>query len=128
MVSKQKVVIEHELLDEYEVGDFFIETPKRTILGKGVYMHVPTGEPHQNQMEGLSDRVASVLKKAKEQGHLRSVVTGAVPFDYYKKHVYLFRNLSKSHHHCSRRKGQCPVQHQLLSIGSYPIHHQSTIS
>lgn len=85
MVSKQKVVIEHELLDEYEVGDFFIETPKRTILGKGVYMHVPTGEPHQNQMEGLSDRVASALKKAKEQGHPRLVVTGAVPFDYYKK-------------------------------------------
>lgn len=85
MVTKQKAVIEQELLDDYRVGDFFIETPKRTILGKGVFLQVPSEGDDENQLVGLPKKVASTLKKAKEQGHPHPIVTGAVPFDSYKK-------------------------------------------
>ena len=85
MVSKQKAVMEQELLDDYRVGDFFIETPYRTILGKGVFMQVPSEEELENQMVGLPKKVAFTLKKAKELGHPYPMVTGAVPFDSSKK-------------------------------------------
>ncbi|MBD8033176.1 MULTISPECIES: isochorismate synthase DhbC [Solibacillus] len=85
MVSKQNAVIEQELLDDYRVGDFFIETPYRTILGKGVFMQVPSEEDHEKQMVELPKKVALTLKKAKEQGHPYPIVTGAVPFDSSKK-------------------------------------------
>lgn len=88
MVSKQVVaeaVIDQGPLEDYQVGDFFIETPKRTILGKGIFMQVPSDEEHGNQMERLAKRTLLTLKKAKEQGHPRPIVTGSVPFDHHKK-------------------------------------------
>jgi isochorismate synthase len=77
-------VLEKQLLDEYEVGDFFLASPYRTLLGKGSFITVPRDEENANQMDGLSARVAAALKKAKEQGYDNPVVTGAVPFDNKK--------------------------------------------
>ncbi|MGM9950876.1 MAG: isochorismate synthase DhbC [Lysinibacillus sp.] len=84
-MSKLEAVLEKRPLDDYEAGDFFIESPKRTILGKGVFLEVPSDEKQDNQMAGLAERVALTLKRAKEQGHPQPIVTGAVPFDHYKK-------------------------------------------
>ena len=85
MVSKLEAVLEKQPLDDYEAGDFFIESPKWTILGKGAFLEVPSDEKQDNQIAGLAERVASTLKKAKEQGHPKPIVAGAVPFDHHKK-------------------------------------------
>lgn len=85
MVMKQEAVLEKQPLDDYQAGDFFIETPKRTILGKGVFLQVPAAENEENQMTGLAKRVAYSLQKAKELGHPKPVVTGAVPFSLYQE-------------------------------------------
>ena len=77
-------ILEKQLLDEYEVGDFFLASPYRTLLGKGSFITVPRDEENANQMESLAARVAAALKQAKEEGHANPVVTGAVPFDHQK--------------------------------------------
>lgn len=78
------VVLEKPMLNDYQVGDFFLSSPNQTILGKGSMITVPINEEQDNQMEGLADRVAATLKYAKEQGHSNPIVTGAIPFDYKK--------------------------------------------
>ena len=97
MLNKQAVIeapTKQDLLEEYQVGDFFMETPKRALLGKGFFMEVPADEEHDNQMEGLSQRISFILKKAKEQGHSRPVVIGAVPFDHERKaSLYIPKNV-----------------------------------
>jgi isochorismate synthase len=85
MVMKQEAVGVKQPLDDYQDGDFFIETPKRTILGKGVFLQVPADETDDNQNKGLTKRVASTLEKAKELGHPQPMVTGAIAFDHHKK-------------------------------------------
>ena len=85
MGMKQETVVEKQLLDDYQAGDFFMETPKRIILGKGVFLRVPADENQKNQLTGLAKRVADTLQQAKEQGHLQPIVTGAVAFDHHKK-------------------------------------------
>ncbi|WP_458353659.1 isochorismate synthase DhbC [Peribacillus frigoritolerans] len=75
-------ILEKQLLDEYEVGDFFLASPYRTLLGKGSFITVPRDEEKANQMESLAARVAAALKRAKEQGHANPVVMGAVAFDH----------------------------------------------
>ncbi|MEE3955560.1 isochorismate synthase DhbC [Peribacillus frigoritolerans] len=77
-------ILEKQLLDEYEVGDFFLASPYRTLLGKGSFITVPRDEENANQMESLAARVAAALKEAKEEGHANPMVTGAVPFDHQK--------------------------------------------
>lgn len=78
------VVLEKPMLNDYQAGDFFLSSPNQTILGKGSMLTVPINEEQENQMEGLTDRVAAALKYAKEQGHSNPIVTGAIPFDYKK--------------------------------------------
>ncbi|MEC2057853.1 isochorismate synthase DhbC [Peribacillus psychrosaccharolyticus] len=77
-------VLEKPMLKDYQVGDFFLSSPNQTILGKGSMITVPINEEQDNQMEGLTDRVAATLKYAEKQGHCNPIVTGAIPFDYKK--------------------------------------------
>lgn len=75
-------LMEKQLLNEYKAGDFFLASPKTMILGKGCFCSVPQGIKSENQLEFLSQRVSAVLGSAKEQGHSRPIVVGAVPFDH----------------------------------------------
>ncbi|MGE7604544.1 isochorismate synthase DhbC [Peribacillus sp. NPDC097675] len=77
-------VLEKPLLDDYQVGDFFLSSPNQTLLGKGSMRTVPRNEEKENQMEDLANRVAAALEQAKELGHDNPIVTGAIPFDYKK--------------------------------------------
>src|SRR5699024_3836981 len=76
-VSKVKSV-----LDEYNLGDFFMASPKRTILGKGVFSVVEEAWKKENQLFSLPSRVEAALDEAKQAGHAYPIVMGAVPFDY----------------------------------------------
>ena len=82
-VSNSKV-LENGLLNDYQVGDFFLSSPKMTLLGKGSFATVPPGNEKENQLESLPARISEVLANAKEQGHSNPIVVGAVPFDYEK--------------------------------------------
>lgn len=82
--KENSTVLEKQLLDDYEVGDFFLASPSQTILGKGSFLTVPNDRENRDQMTSLAARVAAALKTAKEQGHPNPMVTGAVPFDYEK--------------------------------------------
>lgn len=86
--ERNTMVFEKQLLDDYQVGDFFLATPNRTLLGKGSFATVPCEKEKENQLEGLTERVLSVLKNAKEHGYNNPVVIGAVPFDH-KENVQL---------------------------------------
>ena len=77
-------VIEKQLLNEYSVGDFFLSSPNRTILGKGSFDTVPRDREKENQLEGLAQRVSAVFENAKKRGHKNPIVVGAVPFDHGK--------------------------------------------
>lgn len=83
-IKENSTELEKQLLDDYKVGDFFLETPSQTLLGKGSFLTVPSDKENRNQMKSLAVRVTAVLKTAKEQGHANPMVTGAVPFDYRK--------------------------------------------
>ncbi|MDS0528057.1 isochorismate synthase DhbC [Clostridium sp. SHJSY1] len=75
--ESNSVLLEKQLLDEYKVGDFFLASPKRTLLGKGVFSIV-----NSNNEDGcLTDRVMEALENAKKQGHDNPIVVGAIPFD-----------------------------------------------
>ena len=89
-------VAETELLNDYEVGDFFLASPNGTLLGKGSFATVPSDKESENQLEGLAQRVADVFVKAKEQGYHNPVVVGAVPFDYKKNVQLIVPNTIKS--------------------------------
>lgn len=77
-------VLEKPVLEDYQVGDFFLSSPNQTLLGKGSILTVPRNVEKENQMEDLATRVATTLDKAKELGHANPIVTGAIPFDYKK--------------------------------------------
>lgn len=77
-------VLEKPVLEDYQVGDFFLSSPNQTLLGKGSILTVPRNVEKENQMENLATRVATTLDKAKELGHANPIVTGAIPFDYKK--------------------------------------------
>jgi isochorismate synthase len=81
-------VLERQLLNDYQVGDFFLASPNRTLLGKGSFAAVPSEKEKECQLECLAERVLAVLENAKEHGYNNPVVVGAVPFDY-KKNVQL---------------------------------------
>jgi len=82
--ESNSVLVEKQLLDEYQVGDFFLASPKRTLLGKGVFRTVNSN----NENGCLTDRVMAVLENAKEHGYDNPIVVGAIPFDN-KKDVQL---------------------------------------
>ncbi|MCY7919187.1 isochorismate synthase DhbC [Bacillus vallismortis] len=84
---KQNVISEtkaEHVLHEYQPGDFFIASPHRVLLAKGVREIVPKAEG-QNQIETLSRRITETLRQAKQSGQSRPLVVGAVPFDHVKE-------------------------------------------
>lgn len=75
------VVADKPLLDEYQVGDFFLASPQRTLLGKGSWARVPSQKEKENPWEGLTERVLALFEAAKGRGDTNPVIVGAVPFD-----------------------------------------------
>lgn len=73
--------VENQLLHDYQVGDFFMATPQRTLLGKGSLAVISSDKEKENQLENLAERVSAILEKAKVQGDPNPVVVGAIPFD-----------------------------------------------
>ncbi len=71
------------LLHEYQPGAFFLASPQRVLLAKGVCEIVPKADGN-NQIESLSVRIAEALNQAKHSGQSRPLVVGAVPFDHIK--------------------------------------------
>ncbi|EQB35743.1 MULTISPECIES: isochorismate synthase DhbC [Virgibacillus] len=63
------------LLEHYQKGDFFLASPLRTILGRGVYSTVDTSNNH-----GLSNQIRNALTQAKLAGQNKPIVVGAIPF------------------------------------------------
>ena len=68
-----------ELLTGYEEGDFYISSPIRSVLGKGVFRKI-SGESGR-----LSEQVKSALKDARKNGIENPVAAGAIPFDPKKE-------------------------------------------
>ena len=68
-----------QLLNDYEEEDFYLSSPRRTMLAKGVFKELfhERNVDHSN----LSDHVKKALEDAKEEGMLKPVVVGAIPFD-----------------------------------------------
>lgn len=86
--QSNSAVLEKQLLNDYQVGDFFFASSKRTLLGKGSFAVILSDKEKENQLECLAERVLAALENAKEHGYSNPVVVGAVPFDY-KKNVQL---------------------------------------
>ena len=77
-------VLENQLINDYQIGDFFLASPEGTLLGKGCFATVPRDNEKDNQLETLAERISKVLENSKKQGHDNPIVVGAVPFDYKK--------------------------------------------
>jgi isochorismate synthase len=82
--KSNSTVLERQLIEDYQVGDFFWASPNRTLLGKGLLAGVPEEKGKENQREGLGGRVLAVLKHAQEHGRGNPLVVGAIPFDANK--------------------------------------------
>ncbi len=80
MKHESKVLVKH-LLDEYKTGDFFLSSPHGTLLAEGVLAKVPVQEKGNDQLASLPERAATVLNKARQVGHSKPIIVGAVPFD-----------------------------------------------
>ena len=68
-----------ELLTGYEEGDFYISSPIRSLLGKGMFKRV------SGEYGNLSERVKGTLKDARKNGIENPVAVGAIPFDLKKE-------------------------------------------
>ena len=68
-----------ELLTGYEKGDFYISSPIRSVLGKGIFKRV------SGEYGNLSERVKDTLKDARKNGIENPVAVGAIPFDLKKE-------------------------------------------
>ncbi|CUH95312.1 Isochorismate synthase DhbC [Propionispora sp. 2/2-37] len=78
-------VLEKQLLEDYQAGDFFFASPGGTLLGKGCFAVVQQERGKGKREKGLVQQVDAVLRQAKVQGFNNPVVTGAVPFDARQK-------------------------------------------
>lgn len=84
---KRRSILEmtdEHLLDDYQAGDFFLSSPRGTLLAEGVLAKVPAQEKGNDQLLNLPERVAAVLNKTRQSGHSKPMVVGAVPFDPVK--------------------------------------------
>ncbi|GIN72152.1 isochorismate synthase DhbC [Bacillus sp. J14TS2] len=81
-MSKTSVTKTRSMLDAYELGDFFLASPKRTIMGKGIFSVVDEAPKTKKPILGLAARVEEALEQAKRAGHPYPIAMGAVPFDY----------------------------------------------
>ncbi|MGN1385784.1 MAG: isochorismate synthase DhbC [Bacillus sp. (in: firmicutes)] len=71
-----------QIIDDYETGDFFLASPNRTLLGKGIFAQVPTiHEIDTNKKSSLSQRVKTALNEAENKGYQNPYVVGAIPFN-----------------------------------------------
>lgn len=83
MISRSNTaVLKKQLLDDYQVGDFFLASPNRTLLGKGSFAAIPKEVGKEKQTECLVERAVAVLESAKKYGYSNPVVVGAIPFDH----------------------------------------------
>jgi isochorismate synthase len=73
-----------EFFNDYQIGDFFLATPERTLLGKGSFYNIFCKNKKDNSSEFLAEQVLAAFKSAKEHGFSNPVVVGAIPFDYKK--------------------------------------------
>lgn len=74
----QNVITEtkaEHLLHEYQPGAFFLASPHRVLLAKGICEIVPEADG-QNQMETLSGRIAEALRQANNQGKAGRLLSG----------------------------------------------------
>lgn len=69
-------VVSKQVIDDYTTGDFFLASPRRTLLGKGVFSKVAHADG-----KSISDQVNLALHEAKQKGHTNPFVVGAIPFD-----------------------------------------------
>ncbi|MFD2211789.1 isochorismate synthase DhbC [Virgibacillus halophilus] len=81
-MDKSTVLKTQSILDEYESGDFFLASPQRTIVGKGVFSVIEEAWKTKNQIFSLPSRVDAALAAAKQAGHPCPIAVGAVPFDH----------------------------------------------
>ncbi|MEN1969319.1 isochorismate synthase DhbC [Lentibacillus sp. N15] len=81
MSGRTRVSTQKSILDIYEAGDFFLASPQRTIIGKGVFTVVEKEKEIENQLIRLPSRVESALHHAKKSGDPYPIAMGAVPFD-----------------------------------------------
>ncbi|MGE7878511.1 isochorismate synthase DhbC [Peribacillus muralis] len=81
MKKSNSALLERQLLSDYEVGDFFLATPSRTLLGKGNFVNIYSdGETHKT-LNDLTKIVSETIGKAKHDGNTNPTVVGALPFD-----------------------------------------------
>ncbi|UOQ48670.1 isochorismate synthase DhbC [Gracilibacillus caseinilyticus] len=70
----------NELMNKYEVGDYFLASPNQTLKGSGVFARVEWSIG-DTKYPTLAESVQSAISEAKEAGHTHPIVIGAVPFD-----------------------------------------------
>lgn len=73
-----------QLLEDYQEGDFYLSSPTRTVLGKGIYKKVGSIDGADIK-DDLSSSVKDALSKASREGMSNPVVVGAIPFDEKNK-------------------------------------------
>ncbi|GKU83916.1 isochorismate synthase DhbC [Niallia sp. NCCP-28] len=72
--------VKDQLLNAYEEGDFYLSSPSRTMLGKGVLKKI-FSESEEMHQKTLSEQVKMALEEARQKGILKPVAVGAIPFD-----------------------------------------------
>lgn len=72
--------VKKQLLYDYEEGDFYLSSPRRTLLGKGTFKKI-FSESEEIQQGTLSEQVKIALNDARQKGMLKPVAVGAIPFD-----------------------------------------------
>lgn len=70
-----------QIIDDYETGDFFLASPRQTLLGKGIFAQVPTIHKTDPENSSLSQRVKTALSEAEKKGYHNPFIVGAIPFD-----------------------------------------------
>lgn len=70
-----------QILSEYQEGSsFFMASPTRTLLTKGIVQTVPT-TGYRHHPKQLLGQIQTLLQDAKEKGGTHPMVAGAIPFD-----------------------------------------------
>lgn len=85
---------EEKLIDQYEVGDFFLASPNRTILGKGILDTIKNSE----RSDHFPIHVQNVLNNVKQNSGGNPIAVGAIPFDTRKSVELIIPNSTIIHH------------------------------
>lgn len=76
--------VKKELLNVYGEGDFYISSPIRSVLGKGVFRNISGGNG-KGASGNLSEQVRGALREARIHGIENPVAVGAIPFGPLKE-------------------------------------------